>query len=511
MHWDVTGRMPEDHELSEFKHFAHDDIGKALPFIDNISAKTSFDVSSMLLSGGSDNTHIGMKTTRPLALNYNRAKEKGTIEGSLRIDPITGNNVHLTQNNLAASLDLNLEFNHLLSFTLDQQLQLAPFNIDQKLTISSQSITPFLRDYFNTGNYDLEKLNIVLSTSIENTVPLQLNSIFDNLDFTGKLYLEGRGEISAAKSLKATGIFKTDAVTVNFNDMQLNDVNSDLIFEKIYSFKKDNSHNEFKGNSAFKNLSQEILLEQAPGDFHPNDTFTNLSKMFSNTNQSNIMTFEHLEIGNAISKKEIDHFLTSLLFDKGLPRAEKIQFEFLGGSILSNFKVQEHAGDFFLEVGVYFSNINASKLLPEIIGQIKEDTSVNGQITFSIPIVSEIDSLLSNLNANLVISHIGPRALERILYSLDPLESNEAIINQRRLLENGTPTWIKTSVDYGNLSINGEVLVKGVTLPLPKVERVNLANLSGLKSIDLSKVTVLKKILLFLSSEHINLSLGQKQ
>ena len=72
-------------------------------------------------------------------------------------------------------------------------------------------------------------------------------------------------------------------------------------------------------------------------------------------------------------------------------------------------------------------------------------------------------------------------ALERLLYALDPYESNEALVAQRRLLATGTPRRIEAAVKDGNIYLSGEVLVKGVIVEIPRVERLNLSGLPGLE------------------------------
>ena len=82
------------------------------------------------------------------------------------------------------------------------------------------------------------------------------------------------------------------------------------------------------------------------------------------------------------------------------------------------------------------------------------------------------------------VGHIGTRTLERLLYALDPTESNEAIVKQRDLLRMGTPRWLLLEIRYGNLSVTGEVEAKGVRATLPKIERLSLAGLPIYKRLE---------------------------
>jgi hypothetical protein len=85
--------------------------------------------------------------------------------------------------------------------------------------------------------------------------------------------------------------------------------------------------------------------------------------------------------------------------------------------------------------------------------------------------------VLHDLRVNVDLTHIGSRALERFLYAMDPHESHETVVQQRNLLRVGSPRWIQLKIQYGNLSMSGELEVKGVRVNFPPIERVNVANL----------------------------------
>ena len=85
---------------------------------------------------------------------------------------------------------------------------------------------------------------------------------------------------------------------------------------------------------------------------------------------------------------------------------------------------------------------------------------------------------------DLNLSRIGTRSLERFLYALDPSESNEAIVSQRRLLRLGSPRWINVYVKDGSLSMEGEVDAQGVPVAIPSLRRLHIANVTGLDNYD---------------------------
>ena len=137
-----------------------------------------------------------------------------------------------------------------------------------------------------------------------------------------------------------------------------------------------------------------------------------------------------------------------------------------------------------MEANCSFSGLNPNLLLPRPIQRAQnqqpdpfDPADLSGQISLHVPLTSDPEQLLYGARLTLQLTRIGSRTFERFLYALDPYESNEGIVKQRELLRVGTPLWITLEVRYGNLSLSGEVTVKGVRIRLPRIERFNMAGL----------------------------------
>jgi hypothetical protein len=72
----------------------------------------------------------------------------------------------------------------------------------------------------------------------------------------------------------------------------------------------------------------------------------------------------------------------------------------------------------------------------------------------------------------------------------------------------GTPRWIKLKIQYGHLSLSGEVEAKGVRLSLPRIERFNISNLPIHQRIEknLSALGVIVNVLRKMSADGIYIS-----
>ncbi|MDY7037405.1 MAG: class I SAM-dependent methyltransferase, partial [Thermodesulfobacteriota bacterium] len=193
---------------------------------------------------------------------------------------------------------------------------------------------------------------------------------------------------------------------------------------------------------------------------------------------------------------------------RGLPCIDYFQMDLLGGTLLGNMSVSEKEKAFVLVAQCSFSGLNVKKLMPGVIhGISNEEAEIGGRITLRLPLSTEPKAVLSNLRVKIDLTHIGSKALERFLYSMDPYESNETIVQQRNLLRMGSPRWIKLTVRYGNLSLSGEVEVKGIRVKLPPIERFHLANLTLHKYLEegLTEFAPIVKVLKTMSADTIRI------
>ncbi len=208
----------------------------------------------------------------------------------------------------------------------------------------------------------------------------------------------------------------------------------------------------------------------------------------------------------------VRHVAADLHFEEGLPHFRHMEAHLLGGSCLGSAKLLRHDGHFNLQTQLVFSDIDLGQVWrKQKTGLGKEDSAVSGQLKIAFPLVSNPNRLLENLRLDLQFNRIGPEAFGRILYLLDPYESNETIVSQRRLLRNGTPRWIDLDVQNGILSLDGEVAVKGISVKIPPLERLNVAAISGLNVYErrLKTLELLARFLDLVSSPSPPLAIGK--
>ncbi|MDF1552400.1 MAG: AsmA family protein [Deferrisomatales bacterium] len=164
----------------------------------------------------------------------------------------------------------------------------------------------------------------------------------------------------------------------------------------------------------------------------------------------------------------------------GLPAVERLQVELLGGTLLGSLACVPADRGYALDGGLAFTGLSTERLVPGAVGSAPEESEVSGQVGFRVPLAEDFSQLLSDLDLQFRLTQVGPQTLGRALYALDPGESNEAILQQRRLVRLGRPLWAAAEVHNGNLSLAGAVEVLGGVLSLPAVERVPVADLPGM-------------------------------
>jgi hypothetical protein len=175
--------------------------------------------------------------------------------------------------------------------------------------------------------------------------------------------------------------------------------------------------------------------------------------------------------------------------DEGVPNLDFFQFHLLGGTLngsLSMMTAPKNKDRFFsVDTAIYFSGIDMAEIFPDAFteaGQVETDLA--GLLHANIPVSGKMRTLMENTNVDVEFTKIGARALERLLYAIDPYENNEAIVSQRQLLKTGTPKNFKMDMRDGFLTLDGNVSVKGIDIAMPTIRRLNIAQIPGLHSFE---------------------------
>jgi hypothetical protein len=188
-----------------------------------------------------------------------------------------------------------------------------------------------------------------------------------------------------------------------------------------------------------------------------------------------------------------------------------LQAETLGGTVrlrgLIDLKPEVPA----VSAACSFSNLETYLLLsPESRAQTRkssQDTTITGEVTLDAPLLTGERDLLEGIRMQLNLRKIGADTLERALFGLDPYERNEQIVAQRKLLRQGTLKRLRAGTLDGSFSFDGDVVVRGVNVALPKVERIRLSELPIRKELAkaVAGVASARKMLDLLRADTLNI------
>ena len=158
-----------------------------------------------------------------------------------------------------------------------------------------------------------------------------------------------------------------------------------------------------------------------------------------------------------------------------------LQAEVLGGTVRLRGLVDLRPELPAVSAACSFSNLETYQLFSaagqEQARKQHQDTAVTGEFSLDAPLLTGERALLEGIRMQFNLRKIGADTLERALFGLDPYERNEQIVAQRKLLRQGTLKRLRAGTQDGSFSFDGDVLVRGVNVALPKVERIRLSDL----------------------------------
>ena len=191
-----------------------------------------------------------------------------------------------------------------------------------------------------------------------------------------------------------------------------------------------------------------------------------------------------LPITIELSKTEIIPITASIL-----PGVKSFKTDLFGGTVLGFLNIAENSNEYLIFADTAFTGINPAKVSNSENGKTDQDKEISGEASISFALPKNItkdktalsvsnERFLNSLNAKLDLTHIGGKFLENLLTTLDPYGSNETVHQQKKLVANGSPEYFIAEIRNGGISVNGSVSVKGVSIALPRVERIALTQMN---------------------------------
>lgn len=483
----IAGRRPDPKELEGLKAFK---MKKNLGFLEHLGIHLTLadgavdykmDETSRLLIDEISGDPL-------LAYTLSGKNATGQLSSQTRIDQVLNLMGIQPEAPMSGQFSLDVTHNGLERISGAQRLQIQPGNADQSIEIDLDGLRHAI-----TANSPYEIFQQI-SGQAAASIKLQESQALKKMTLPGLNVMDLNGALSGFIKVQKLPMDTVAAdLRLNIRDFSaempdsfaLNGINGSMMFTKAVTIKPSASMTD--GAAAEVWLSQQMMQDieaysgsnpSAAGAFRGTISPDKEYKAFE---QGLTLGSGKISAGNlpiAIGPSRIDIGLS-----QGLPAIESLKLDILGGTLLGDLSIKPQSDGYALETRINFTGLDPASIFPNSAVGIKSEASeISGAIYANLPVARKMKNLLENSEIVIEFRKIGRRALERLLYALDPYESNEAIVSQRRLLRMGSPRQIQISIKNGFLSLEGKVLVKSVPISIPPLQRLNIAQLPGIQA-----------------------------
>jgi hypothetical protein len=511
----ISGKLPDDEEISKLKGKKLTDKIEGLEFLKNLELSFSAkDLGAKVpLSKGQQLTISRVSTEKPFTFSLSET-QKGRLSGTLKAEIEGLPALKALKKPLTLLLDLSVDNESIRAFKLSELLEIQPLNLKQKADISLTGLDRVLdSDLKNIIALLIRHIRGDVQTKIELGRGGELSIIENNIKVKGQLEAGTEIRLIPRKELSIQAWMNTPGMDLKLDPvLALENLQSHLVLEKKYEIADKITLSAPEEKKRSSSLSQDVLnpLRASSSVSESGQSMVQrlLKDMRGRFRQQRSLSFDSARITSDPLPLKFANQVLDFRLNEGLPTVDYLQIDVLGGTLICSLSITWTDGEFFLNLMTAFTGINAKKLAPQIVHHISDnEAEIIGQMSLRFPLSTNIKSLLQSLELDLEITDIGSRTLERFLFALDPYESNESIVNQRKFLRLGTPRWVKVFIKYGNLDMTGMLSVKGISIDLPAIRRLNVGNLPGIDTLEsqLMSLEGVIEILKYLASDAIGI------
>ncbi|MBU1229581.1 MAG: hypothetical protein KJ701_06410 [Proteobacteria bacterium] len=419
----------------------------------------------------------GLTTPRPLRLATSGGLRNSSLTGSLAFGPLSElPGAGPLSKPLRGLLTFNLAQQDARSMQFSQMLHLDGLDLDQNLRLTLDRLDQVL-------DRDQDRLAAILE-QVDGTLGFGLKAGFKSLPASSGKGLAGQGNLeagfdarlSAGRSLSLSARLLSPGMDLRLGpELALSGLTSTLRLDKGFTLTP-GLRCAAPAQSALPPLSEQVF-EPVPTAAGSGDEFARaILHEFQSGGGS--LGFSQIKLKSGALPLNLRDVHLRLDTSGPLPALRSFRAGLLGGNLLGSAMITGSRGNYALQADCAFTGIDPARLFPDkALKDAGDQSETAGRVSLSAPLTMDPEALLRRLSLNADITRIGPRTLERMLYALDPDEQNEAIVQQRRLMGIGYPRFVHLGMAYGNLSLSGEVEVKGFRLELPRIDRLPAANL----------------------------------
>jgi len=215
-------------------------------------------------------------------------------------------------------------------------------------------------------------------------------------------------------------------------------------------------------------LSQSLVAEERPSPAAGLDD--ELAEYATGADQL-LAPAEAIELGDVsvLGMDLVQGFRAELAAHGADVEARRFFLRLLDGKLTGRLSLQGGPEGRRLRVRGEFGGIDLGRMLPDRMAEFRGDSQVAGSFTLT-ALLAGREALsynpIKDVSGRLSVTHIGPKALDRLLLSLDPEGENPSIVRLRKLLKLGGPRGVDVRLQRGFVSI--EVELQGLPRGLGK-------------------------------------------
>ena len=491
LRWDFDGRLPRSGETPSDAN----GLAGGLPFLEGLEAILTVrdGLVRLPLAGGQAVKVAGLRTARPLHLRIGKSGASASLGGEVSAE-VLEELPHLGRFEMPprAALTLSLSQSELRSVRVSQQLTVEPLALRESFEADLTGVDRLLRA--GEGAPWARVLRILGGTaraSLEAGDGASGLSAGKGVSWSGPLAAAAEVRLAPSRDVSLRLSVDSAGTDVRLGALAaVRGLRAKLSLAK--SYRLDASQERDGRPSKSTPLSQAVLdpagsarlLANPPVAPTYRGLLADLRPQFRGRPS---VSFDAAKVSAGGMNLDLSNGSVDLRLDHGLPSLEQFRLDLLGGTILGSADIARGEGAFPLRARIAFSGLDGTRLAPDLVaGVAGEEAELGGQVWVAAPLGADAARLLQDLDLTVEFTHIGASALDRFLFALDPNEANEALVKQRALLRAGSPRWVKLAVRRGNLSLTGELDVKGVRIGLPPIEQLNVAELPGREKLEKS-------------------------
>jgi len=418
----------------------------------------------------------GLRTTPQMRLSIPRAGEPLEIVAALQfagVSGLPGNAGKLPVQ--AGTLTVQGELAQWKELRLNEELRLAPLGLSQVAELTVSRIDSLLEDQVIDAATMLKRLDATMFAHLEGTFPREAAPVFPGWQLSGDVSAGARIDLTAARDLRLRGYARCRELGVaDGRGMAANGIRADLVVDRSYALAEKRGDDWVPLSAALVRPAPIAPFQAANSDLAARI----YEDMRGESNGLRKVCIRSASLGSGPFPLEASALEADLLLEPEVLGLSFFQAELGGGTVRARGVI-----DLAREVPVLSTSCNFSRLDPALLfpaagaGRPGEEGELTGEFTFSAPLATEQRALLEGARLNLNLRRFSSRILERVLFAMDPYQRNEKVVAQRKSLRQADLKGLRVSAVDGALDCEGELLVKGVGVDIPKIERLRLSEL----------------------------------